>query len=245
MDLAAQAERRAPTPSTSASGRCRQIVRGSVPRMPLLVMIVIANDSARPSVQAKRLGFAETQSGGWRGVRTRATTPIGLYRSPTVSAGEELDEEARPRRPAAACSACRSRRRRTPPRRATIVRPAAARTWFSSNTAARTRCRRGVRAEMRRLVLISISPPRGAENGIRGPGASCPCRQECVGVVTEVGAGGSTGRTGRKSARSGGANSPHGRSTTTPSRAPASVSRSRSPTCARALRRAGRASRLE
>ena len=50
----------------------------------------------RPSVHANRLGFAETHSGGWRSVIARATTPIGLYRRPTVEPDEELDEEARP-----------------------------------------------------------------------------------------------------------------------------------------------------
>ena len=53
--------------------------------MPLFVIIVIASDSERPSVQAKRLGFADTQSGGCRCVRKRATTPVGLYLSPTVT----------------------------------------------------------------------------------------------------------------------------------------------------------------
>ena len=62
-----------------------QIVRGSVPRMPLLVMTIIENAIPMPSVQAKRLGFAETQSGVRRNVMTRATTPIGLFRMPNVS----------------------------------------------------------------------------------------------------------------------------------------------------------------
>ena len=62
-----------------------QIVRGSMPRTPLLVMTIIENAIPRPSVQAKRLGFAETQSGAWRSVMARAITPIGLYRRPKVS----------------------------------------------------------------------------------------------------------------------------------------------------------------
>ena len=62
----------------------RQIVRGSVPRIPLLVMIIIENAIPRPSVQAKRLGFAETQSGAWRSVMRRAITPTGLLRRPIV-----------------------------------------------------------------------------------------------------------------------------------------------------------------
>ena len=48
-------------------------------------MIIIENDRPRPSVQANRLGLADTQSGGWLRVITRASTPIGLYRSPIVT----------------------------------------------------------------------------------------------------------------------------------------------------------------
>ena len=63
----------------------RQMVSGSVPRMPLFVMTIIENDSTRPSDQAKRFGLAETQSGGWRLMSARATKPMGLYLSPTVT----------------------------------------------------------------------------------------------------------------------------------------------------------------
>jgi hypothetical protein len=63
----------------------RQIVRGSRPRTPLVVMIIIEPDRARPIVQANRLGLAETQSGGRPRVIARATTPAGLYRSPVVT----------------------------------------------------------------------------------------------------------------------------------------------------------------
>ena len=49
------------------------------------VMIAIANVIPRPSVQAKRFGFSETQSGTSRTVMARATTPIGLTLRPTVS----------------------------------------------------------------------------------------------------------------------------------------------------------------
>ena len=55
-----------------------QMVRGSMPRMPLLVMIIIEKAIPRPSVHANRLGFAETQFGAWRSVMARAITPIGL-----------------------------------------------------------------------------------------------------------------------------------------------------------------------
>ena len=48
-------------------------------------MITIAKDMPRPSVQANRLGLAETHSGGWRSVIARAMMPIGLYRRPAVS----------------------------------------------------------------------------------------------------------------------------------------------------------------
>src|SRR3984957_3474955 len=53
----------------------RHIVRGSAPRMPTLVITVIANAIARPSVQAKRLGFALTHSGDRCNVIARATMP--------------------------------------------------------------------------------------------------------------------------------------------------------------------------
>jgi hypothetical protein len=62
----------------------RQIVLGSRPRMPLFVMIVIANVIPSPRVHAKRFGFAETQSGGRPSVIARATTPTGLERRPMV-----------------------------------------------------------------------------------------------------------------------------------------------------------------
>ena len=46
--------------------------------MPLLVITVIANAMPRPSDQAKRLGLAETHSGGRPNVIARATSPNGL-----------------------------------------------------------------------------------------------------------------------------------------------------------------------
>ena len=53
--------------------------------MPSLVMIVIAPVSARPSVHAKRLGLADTQSGGCRRVIQPASRPIGLREIPRVT----------------------------------------------------------------------------------------------------------------------------------------------------------------
>jgi hypothetical protein len=62
-----------------------QIVRGSMPRTPVLVMIIIENAMPRPSVQANRFGLAETHSGGEPSVRARAMMPIGLYWIPAVT----------------------------------------------------------------------------------------------------------------------------------------------------------------
>ena len=42
----------------------RQIERGSQPRTPLLVRAIIEKDSPSPIIQAKRLGLADTHSGG-------------------------------------------------------------------------------------------------------------------------------------------------------------------------------------
>ena len=50
-----------------------------------LVMTVIAAAIAKPSVQANRLGLADTQSGGWLRVIARETTRIGLYWKPIVT----------------------------------------------------------------------------------------------------------------------------------------------------------------
>lgn len=63
----------------------RQIDLGSQPRMPSLVMIVIKPVITRPSVQAKRFGLADTQSGGCRRVIQPASRPIGLREMPAVT----------------------------------------------------------------------------------------------------------------------------------------------------------------
>ena len=55
-----------------------QSVLGSVPVMPLLVMIVMDRARARPISQAKRFGLAETHSGGRRRVIQPAMMPTGL-----------------------------------------------------------------------------------------------------------------------------------------------------------------------
>ena len=79
----------------------RQIVRGRRPRTPLFVIIVIENDSARPSDQAKRFGLADTQSGGRRRVSARGHDAGGAAAEPERQADQELDEEEARRRPAA------------------------------------------------------------------------------------------------------------------------------------------------
>src|SRR5262249_48258192 len=56
----------------------RPIARGSGPRIPTLVMTVIANAIPRPRVQANRLGLADTHSGDRPRVIACASNPIGL-----------------------------------------------------------------------------------------------------------------------------------------------------------------------
>ena len=60
-------------------------MRGSQPRMPLLVMTAMAPDMARPRVQANLLGAADTHSGRWRRVSRPASAPTGLYLNPAVT----------------------------------------------------------------------------------------------------------------------------------------------------------------
>jgi hypothetical protein len=55
-----------------------QMVRGRSPRIPLLVTTIIENDSPRPRLQAKCLGFADTHCTGRPRTRTPARAPIGL-----------------------------------------------------------------------------------------------------------------------------------------------------------------------
>ena len=53
--------------------------------MPLFVMIIIASDMTRPSVQANRFGLADTHNGVCRRVIQCAIIPIGLYLIPAVT----------------------------------------------------------------------------------------------------------------------------------------------------------------
>ena len=59
----------------------------------MFVMIVIASAITRPSVQANRLGLADTHSGERPNVITRATTPIGAVAQPGGEPDQELGEE--------------------------------------------------------------------------------------------------------------------------------------------------------